>query len=786
MLKRLSGPFSKDSSEPALLLPPPPGPRSFSSSSPRTSPSLRPVSLPPVSPIQRTGRGGGASPGYPFPQQTAPPSPSHARSASGSQQGIERATLHKTLAALSGLLVALDELRETKLAESKAERRVAKALKEVAGGFTEKGAGGAGGKSDVVVEALMSASTMLDTLGEVDGKHAKAVQKEYEALNDLVSKFFKRTAKEEKAFEDTVTALDARVAKATSSYQSSAHAASSSSTRNMHAALDSLTAQHSTYMHALSGLSGQIQQTKASYAAAIADRRESVAREVARVFCGLAEKEWQVKVDATKKGGGEKLGRVVSAGAWCEAGMESAARYLTSEAAAAIASTDSGEPDVDRRATLRGPRAPSSSTVQTATTTTTSSSAHSSQLSTSSSATGAGRPPSPARRSRPTETFEPPTAARRDTTPRPAFSPLDNGRSSEPQRPSYNSSRRSSRDVGGDASPAISSGYRSEPLHDSHAQSRSASPGHERAFPQHAEVDEVLRRPTPRYGSAPASGSGRGAADEFGRTLQHEGEDGERAARSSTAPQRQDSFVARMSAKYAGHGSRRGPEGTKSAEEQQERQPATDARHKRSNSRVSLIAKRFSSPPDAISSLPPPLVQSQPNMASYDHPSPARRPLPPTHRHTLSGPEASLTSSSWLSPASPTSPPLAHPQRLIFGSGVAISHVDSPQASFARPAADAPDPPARRPRAYEAAQPLPPVTSPPLNYSHDTTYEKQLDSPATGAWAEADFGPNALRGDGRRQEERWPFAGGFEEPQARSETRELHGVPGKGDESDYT
>ncbi|GJN94454.1 hypothetical protein Rhopal_007534-T1 [Rhodotorula paludigena] len=743
MLKRLSGPFSKDSSEPALLLPPPPGPRSFSSSSPRTSPSLRAVSLPPVSPIQRTGRGVGASPGYPFPQQTAPPSPSHARSASGSQQGIERATLHKTLAALSGLLVALDELRDTKLAESKAERRVAKALKEVAGGFTEKGAGGAGGKSDVVVEALASASTMLDTLGEVDGKHAKAVQKEYEALNDRVSKFFKRTAKEEKAFEDTVAALDARVAKATSSYQSSAHAASSSSTRNMHAALDSLTAQHSTYMHALSGLSGQIQQTKASYAAAIADRRESVAREVARVFCGLAEKEWQVKVEATKKGGGEKLGRVVSAGAWCEAGMESAAQYLASETAAAIASTDVGEPDVDRMATLRGPRAPSSSTVQTATTTTTSSSAHSSQLSTSSSATNAGRPPSPARRSRPTETFEPPNAARRDTTPRPALPNLDNGRSSDPQRPSYNSSRRSSRDVGGDVSPAISSGYRSEPSHDLHAQPRSASPGYAHGFSQQSAVDEVLRRPTPRYGSAPASGSGVGAVDEFGRTLRREGEDGERAARSSTAPQRQHSFVARMSAKYAGHGTRGAPEGTRSAEEQ------------------------------------------QPNMASHDHQPSAHRPLPPTHRHTFSGLEASFTSSSSLSPSSPTSPPLAHPQRPMFRSGAASSYRDSPHASYDSPAAEAAVPPARRPRAYEAAQPLPPVSSPPLNYSHDNTYEKQLGSPATGAWAEADFGPNALRGDGRRQEERWPFAGGAEEPQARSETRELHGVPGKGDESGY-
>lgn len=76
---------------------------------------------------------------------------------------------------------------------------------------------------------------------------------------------------------------------------------------------------------------------------------------------------------------------------------------------------------------------------------------------------------------------------------------------------------------------------------------------------------------------------------------------------------------------------------------------------------------------------------------------------------------------------------------------------------------------------------------PSQQYSHDNAYEKQLESPATGAWADADFSANALheRSDGRREEERWPFADGLEPAQARSETREMYGVPGKGDESGY-
>ncbi|BGP20122.1 hypothetical protein JCM10213v2_008257 [Rhodosporidiobolus nylandii] len=372
MLKRVSGAFTKDSSgDPALLIPPGsrPGPPSPSrlAKSPRGSPSSQTTAHPLGSP---------SSPSYPFPYVPPAASPTPGRS-------FERKTLHQSLAALSAVLVALDEVRDTTAARAKAEKRLAKAVRDFGGGFSAKAAGPAGA-SEVIVEALGGCAGMYETLAEVDGKHAKAVQKEYEAVNELASRYFRKTAKEERSYDDTLSALDAKVSKATASYQSLS--VPSSSARNSHAALNSLTAQHSAYMNLLSTLSAQVQQVKATYAVSIAEKREAVARDVARVACGLAEKEWRNRVECTRRGGGD-VGRVVSGGAWCEAGLEAGAeaafaveaeeveeralrvssvREDASRTPVPLAPTNDASPPVrqvefegpQRNSTLRGPRAP--------------------------------------------------------------------------------------------------------------------------------------------------------------------------------------------------------------------------------------------------------------------------------------------------------------------------------------------------------------------------------------------------------------------------------------------
>ncbi|GAA5821586.1 hypothetical protein JCM3770_005304 [Rhodotorula araucariae] len=646
MLKRLSGTFTGG----ALLLPPSPGARSPGLvPSPRTSPVQSPVPLP---------HSPGQSPGYPFPLQ--PP-----RTQPEQRRGIERATLHKSLAALSALLVALDDLREAKLAHAKAEKRVVKALKELATGFTDKGAGPHGGKSDVVAEALGAAAGMMDAIGETEGKHAKAVQKEYEALNDTVSKFFKRTAKEETAFEDTMASLDAKVAKATASYQSSAM---SSSSRSTHAHLDTLTSQHAAYMSVLSSLSFQIRAAKAQYATAIADHREAIAREAGRVVCGLAEREWHARVEGAKRGGGAVLGRVVTAGAWCEAGMESAQAFFAT-APAGIPATAATETDgaflppetpgnTAHAATLRGPRAPSSSTAQTV------SSAHSSPPSLSSAASFAS----------PRGSFSSAGAGAHPALPA-ARREHDPGRGSTPRPPSASHGPSPPSTYPISPCPSIDGRdtLRTETHRDVSAPASPPVPTHPQQGPEAEGDGSALRRPTPRYGSAPPAGSGGGGdpaadADEFGR-MPRRGPGSERAA--TGPPPRRDSFVARMSAKYAP-----APVHVHVDERGQHQPPAPApvqvAAHARSSSRVSLLAKRYSSPP-----APTIAAGGFSTMGGLTPP-----PSPPPRAQAASAPD----SEERPQPQAPQPPPPPAP--------VPVS--------------------APRRRAYEAASPLPPAPAPPL------------------------------------------------------------------------
>ncbi|KPV73240.1 uncharacterized protein RHOBADRAFT_55012 [Rhodotorula graminis WP1] len=711
MLKRISGTFGGGtaSSDPAFLLAPPPGSRS------------KPASA------------------YPFPPQPHP--------AQAPPGGIDRTTLHKSLAALSALLVALDDLRSLKLQHAKAQRRVAVALKDLAGGFigdANKGAPPGAARSDVVVEALGAAATLLDALGETELKHAKGFHKEYEAQR-LGRK------KEEKVYEDTIASLDAKVAKATASYQSaSTSTTSSSSSRNRHAHLDTLTSHHSSYMSTLSSLSSHISAIKASYAHAIAARRELVAREVGRTACSLAEHEWRSRIDAAKRGGGQALGRVVSAARWCEVGMESAAGlfepdelgegegevddevggrggplvspHAPSDEASAVHGARADEPG--RSGTLRGPRAPSTSTTRTAATTmttTTSSGAHSPRPSVSSAPSFTSRTSSSGGGGGGVS-FAPPPSTHRDTatTPRPALPPASSSR--YPASPSDGRDTLRS-DTFRDAAP----GAREAPslprewAHDAQARSpmlrererdtaarspvpydgappRSPLPPRDDgAMTRSAAVEGVLRRPTPRYGSTPARASSRAAegdgagergvvaaVDEFGRRRDGQGDE---RARAGSTPQRQDSFVARMSAKYASGG-----DGHRERERDLP-QPAvppaapsssTSPTHARSSSRVSLLAKRYSSPPDA--------AFSPPSAVAPTHAAPAAlssRPAPPLRGWT-DAPRASAPayeSASPLPPA-PRAPPAAEGPPTPSHAHVGYTHVSLPRAPPLRDAED--------------------------------------------------------------------------------------------------
>ncbi|GAA6038814.1 hypothetical protein JCM8097_002908 [Rhodosporidiobolus ruineniae] len=699
MLKRISGTFTKDGSgDPAFLVPP--SRAGAASSSPRSSPTLNSIPLP-TSP---------SSPSYPFPYvpPTAPPP--------GPSRTLDRTVLHKSLASLSALLVALDELRETSSARAKAEKRVAKAVKDLAGGFSEKAAG-AGGKSEVVVEALAGVAGMYEALSEVDAKHAKGVEKEYEGVNEACSKYLKKTAKEEKTYDDTLASLDSKISKATSSYQTAS--VSSSSSRNPHAALNSLTQQHTQYMTLLSNLSAQVQQTKATYGESIAERRETVVREVARVACGMAEKEWRNRVEGTKKGGKE-VGRVVSGGAWCEVGLEEGGKAAFSGDADGEPSqrlsasplptpqptTDTSPPmrqvqfeSPQRNTTLRGPRAPSGST---STALSAPPSSHPGQAPSSGSYDSSLSSATPSFRQQ-----QPPPAV----SPSPAQSA---GVTFADQAPPPPSSRPLSQQPPPSPRPPV--------------RSDSYEP---RSPPLSPTALGELRRPTPRYGSMPPPSRNpveQSEADEFGRST----------GGGATGVKREDSFVARMSQKYStarggtGEEERRGRE-TSGAP------PPQPLGHARSSSRVQLLAKRYSSPPDAVYPTPDSSALLSPTLSTSPPSGGFTRPQPPSTSSSSSRQYPSSASAGSFEPA---------PNRPQFGSS--SSYQQQTQQSQQQP----PIPPARRHRAYEDAQRLPSEVQPPSPHEHaaQASYGSFTSGGSSGAGS-AEVGSVRSGLSGREQEQ---------------------------------
>ncbi|ORY76296.1 hypothetical protein BCR35DRAFT_305969 [Leucosporidium creatinivorum] len=287
-LKRLNwNNSSTDPAQPNLL---PPGARSpgyAHTPSPQQSPGASP-----------------SSPAYPFPSIPA----------AASKPQVERQTLHRSLSAVSSLLVALDALREVSQAQAKALKNVAKAEKELAICFGDKVEPGA--RNDVIASALQASSSMFETLAEVDLKHAKVVKKEYESLNELAGKWFTKTSKEEKAFDESLAQLDYKVQKATAAYEKTRPRAPKPTMIDaQHAA-----ASHDRYIQSLSVLSSSISSLKLSYAESSGEKRDRVVKEVGRALCGLAEAGWRNRVEGTKKGG-EKAGSVVEAGVFCESGM---------------------------------------------------------------------------------------------------------------------------------------------------------------------------------------------------------------------------------------------------------------------------------------------------------------------------------------------------------------------------------------------------------------------------------------------------------------------------------
>ncbi|EPQ30481.1 uncharacterized protein PFL1_02007 [Pseudozyma flocculosa PF-1] len=240
-------------------------------------PSAGPMQTPrPITPVLPSGA---PSPGL------GPTMPTWAQSATaGEALAIERADLHKTLKALEGLLVNLDEYRDLAARMAKAEKKLARSASELAKVKSVQRAPSA---------TLAVASTMFDSLNEVSSKHAKLVQREYESLNESCAKYFKKVAKEERAHEELVDSLDAKIKKANAAHEKNAKKASSSK------ALES----HDKYIATVQALTADISRARQAHWRSMAVKSHSASLVAASTLGGLADVDFRTRCETVRRVG---------------------------------------------------------------------------------------------------------------------------------------------------------------------------------------------------------------------------------------------------------------------------------------------------------------------------------------------------------------------------------------------------------------------------------------------------------------------------------------------------
>ncbi|GAC76227.1 hypothetical protein PANT_20c00013 [Moesziomyces antarcticus T-34] len=221
------------------------------------------------------------SPAALSPQPVSPLAPP---SSSADVHLVERPDLHKSLKALETLLVNLDEYRDLSARLAKVQKRLAKSASDLE-------------RNKVVLDTpsqtLHISSTMFDGLADVASRHAKHIQKEYEALNDACAKYFKKVAKEERAHDDYLATLDAKIKKANLAHDKNVKKASG--TR----ALES----HDKYIATVQALTNDVSRAKNAHALSMAAKSHVASLLVASTLGGLADVDFKHRCESIRRVG---------------------------------------------------------------------------------------------------------------------------------------------------------------------------------------------------------------------------------------------------------------------------------------------------------------------------------------------------------------------------------------------------------------------------------------------------------------------------------------------------
>lgn len=201
---------------------------------------------------------------------------------SGDLNLVERADLHKSLKAIESLLVNLDEYRDLSSRLAKVQKKLAKSASDLERTKVVQ---------DTPSQTLQLASIMFDGLSDVSSRHAKHVQKEYEAVNDACAKYFKKVAKEERAHDELISTLDAKIKKANAAHEKNVKKASPNK------ALES----HDKYIATVQLLTNDMTRAKNAHALSMTAKSHVSSLLVASTVGGLADVEFKQRCESVRR-----------------------------------------------------------------------------------------------------------------------------------------------------------------------------------------------------------------------------------------------------------------------------------------------------------------------------------------------------------------------------------------------------------------------------------------------------------------------------------------------------
>ena len=139
---------------------------------------------------------------------------------------------------------------------------------------------------------MEASSFIFENITETTSKHAKLIQKEYEALNEHCARYFRRVAKEEKAHDELLDTLDSKVKKAHAGHEKNVK-------RSGRGAIDS----HDKYIQTVQGLTQDISRAKVNHSSSVGTKTFVTSLVVASTLGGMADSEFKSLCESVRRSG---------------------------------------------------------------------------------------------------------------------------------------------------------------------------------------------------------------------------------------------------------------------------------------------------------------------------------------------------------------------------------------------------------------------------------------------------------------------------------------------------